>query len=137
MSSFTLHPQLEADSVFISDLQLSQLRLQNQKTVPWLVLVPRRIEIELYRLNAGDRGLLMDEIVLASKLLEMLYKPDKINVATLGNVVPQMHVHIVGRYKDDPAWPKPVWGNLPPAPYEPEELTAIQKRLNDAINSQK
>jgi len=128
MSQFTLHPRLEAETCLISDLRLSQLRLQNQKAVPWMILVPRRTETELYQLSKDDRALLMDEIAQVSEILKELYMPHKINVATLGNMVPQMHVHVVGRYKDDPAWPAPVWGRLDPAPYTLGAIKEIKEK---------
>jgi diadenosine tetraphosphate (Ap4A) HIT family hydrolase len=74
----------------------------------------------------------MDEITLASRALERLFAPDKINIGALGNIVPQLHVHVIGRFKNDPAWPQPVWGKLPPSPYAAATLSAIQSRLNDA-----
>ena len=131
MIPFTNHPQIDADSVFLRDLPLSQVRLQNQSLVPWLILLPRREEIEIYQLSAQDRTQLMEEVALASRALVTAFTPDKINVGALGNYVPQLHVHVIGRYKKDPAWPQPVWGKLPTSPYTPEALTAIRQRLND------
>ena len=133
MAVFTLHRQLEADSVLIRDLGLSQLRLQNQKNVPWLILVPRKQDLtELFELGAGDRALLMEEIAQASRALVKLYAPDKINVAALGNQVPQLHVHVIARFAGDPAWPAPVWGRLDPEPYTLQALTEIKAKLNNA-----
>ena len=129
MTPFVNHPQIEADSVFVRDLPLCQLRLQNQSLLPWLLLVPRRAEVEIYQLPASDQVQLTQEIALASKVLTELFGPDKINVAALGNVVPQLHVHIVGRFKNDAAWPKPVWGNLPNEPYGVDELDAMVSKL--------
>jgi diadenosine tetraphosphate (Ap4A) HIT family hydrolase len=98
MNSFALHPQFETDSLLIRDLPLCQLRLQNQSAVPWLVLVPRRADIrEIHQLIAGDRVQLMEEIAQASQALSALYSPDKINIGALGNIVPQLHVHVIGR----------------------------------------
>jgi diadenosine tetraphosphate (Ap4A) HIT family hydrolase len=132
MTSFQLHARLEADSVFVRDLALSQLRLNNVKAAPWLVLVPRRAEIrEIYQLNVVDRGELMEEIAQASKALAELYAPDKINIAALGNVVPQLHVHIIARFTGDAAWPDPVWGLLEAEPYEAGAADVIVKKLND------
>lgn len=132
MLDFSLHKMIEAESVWIRDLPLSQLRLQNIKTIPWLILVPRRAEArEIYTLNFDDRRQLMEEITQTSLAIEKIYKPFKINVASLGNVVPQIHVHVMGRYEKDPAWPKPVFGNLPSAPYEDTELGEVIKKVND------
>jgi len=132
MPDFTLHKQLEADSILVLDLPLSQLRLQNQKAIPWLILVPRRTEIkEIFELSAADRAALMEEIVQASQALTELYAPDKINVAALGNMVPQLHVHVIARFTQDTAWPNPVWGKLDTAPYELGALVEVKRRLQD------
>ncbi len=132
MSTFTLHPQLESDSFFIRDLPLSQLRLSNQKNAPWLVLVPRRPDIqEIFQLTADDRAQLMEEITQVSQALMTLYAPDKINVGALGNIVPQLHVHVIARFKTDEAWPHAIWGKLEPAPYTANAVKAIKDRLND------
>jgi diadenosine tetraphosphate (Ap4A) HIT family hydrolase len=132
MSLFSLHAQIEADSLFLRDLPLSQLRLQNQNLVPWLILVPRREATEIHQLTPEDRTQLMEEITMTSRAVTSLFAPDKINVGALGNYVPQLHVHVIGRFKTDPVWPQPVWGKLPPSPYVPATLSAIQGRLNDA-----
>lgn len=129
--TFTLHAQIEADSVFLRDLPLSQLRLQNQNLVPWLILVPRREATEIHQLTHEDRAQLMEEIAMTSRAMTSLFAPDKINVGALGNYVPQLHVHVIGRFKNDPAWPQPVWGKLSPSPYAAATLTAIQGRFND------
>jgi len=132
MTIFTPHPLIQTDSVFIRDLPLSQLRLQNQSLVPWLILVPRRAEVtEITQLPAHDRHQLMDEITLTSKAIQKLYPIDKINVGALGNVVAQLHVHIIGRYHTDAAWPAPVWGRLEAAPYADAVLKDTIQRLND------
>lgn len=131
MIPFPLHTQIEADSVFLRDLVLSQLRLQNQSLVPWLILLPRRDVTEIYQLSAEDRTQLMEEIATVSRVLVKAFHPDKINVGALGNYVPQMHVHVVGRYKNDPAWPQPVWGKLLNSPYQPAALDNIKQKLND------
>lgn len=130
--SFTLHPQLEADSILLRDLALCQLRLMNQKDVPWLILVPRRDNVrEIFELSKVDRAILMEEIARASHALTKLYAPDKINVAALGNIVPQLHVHVIARFKKDGAWPAPVWGKLPSEPYPKEAIEEIKLKLND------
>lgn len=132
MPEFTLHKQLEDETVFVRDLPLCQLRLQNQKILPWLLLVPRRAGArEIYKLSLDDREQLMEEIAQASQAITTIWSPFKINVAALGNVVPQIHVHVIGRWENDPAWPKPVWGNLAPAPYEPAALEDARKKVDD------
>jgi diadenosine tetraphosphate (Ap4A) HIT family hydrolase len=131
MSDFVLHPGLEVDSIFMRDLALSQLRLNNVKTVPWLIVVPRRANIrEVYELNAADRATLIEEIAQASRALAELYAPDKINVAALGNIVPQLHVHVIARFKGDAAWPQPVWGKIVAEAYAAEAAEEIRKKLD-------
>jgi diadenosine tetraphosphate (Ap4A) HIT family hydrolase len=132
MSVFTLHPQLESDSFFVRDLGLCQLRLHNQKNIPWLILVPRRAGIrEIYELDAADRAMLTEEIAQASKALTQLYAPDKINIGALGNIVDQLHIHVIARYKSDEVWPAPVWGRISPEPYPPDTIEQIKARLHD------
>lgn len=132
MAPFSLHAQIEADSMLLRDLPLCQLRLQNQSAVPWLILVPRRETTEIYQLSAEDRAQLMEEIALISRLVSEVFKPDKINVAALGNVVPQLHIHVVGRFKNDPAWPKPIWGNVPQQPYTDAARAQVIERINNS-----
>ena len=112
--AWSLHPQLEADTSLVGDLPLSRLLAIDDATYPWLVLVPRRAgAVEIADLGA-DASVLMGEIVRMSQLLKSVTSCDKINVGAIGNVVPQLHVHIVARRKDDPLWPKPVWGHTQP-----------------------
>jgi len=112
--AWSLHPQLEADTSPIGDLPLSRLLAIDDVTYPWLVLVPRRAgAVEIADLGA-EAPVLMGEIVRMSQLLKAATGCDKINVGAIGNVVPQLHVHIVARRKDDPLWPKPVWGHMQP-----------------------
>ncbi|RTK92708.1 MAG: HIT domain-containing protein [Rickettsiales bacterium] len=109
---FKLHQKLEEDSIFILDLELCQLRLINNADYPWLILVPRLENIiEITDLTDTDYLLLNQEIMLVSMFLKAYLQPDKLNIATIGNVVSQMHVHIIARYKDDKTYPKTVWGN--------------------------
>lgn len=130
MPDFALHKQLEADSYLVCDLPLSQMRLQNQKAVPWLVLVPRRPEIrEIYELQPEDRTVLMEEITRTAQALEEFYAPDKINIGAIGNIVPQLHVHVIGRFTHDVAWPSPVWGRLEPDPYTLDAIKEIRDKL--------
>lgn len=124
-----LHPRLKADTIFLQDLELCQLLLLNDSNYPWLVLVPKRDVREFHDLIPEEQVLLMLEITQTSRRLEAAFKPFKINVASLGNVVPQMHIHVIGRYENDPAWPKPVWGVVPLKPYSEEELAKVKGLL--------
>jgi diadenosine tetraphosphate (Ap4A) HIT family hydrolase len=129
MSDFALHERLAADTRDIGAWDLSLVRLMNARQWPWLVLVPRRPAVrELADLGRPDRAQLMEEIAAASHVLRRLHRPDKLNIGALGNLVPQLHVHIIGRFIDDPAWPGPVWGSVAPEPYEPETL---ERRLHE------
>ena len=131
MTSFSLDTQLENDSFFVRDLTLSQVRLNNQQAIPWLILVPRRFNIrEIYELNNSDAAQLMNEISLVSRALIDLYSPDKINIGALGNLVPQLHIHVIGRFTKDEAWPSAVWGNITPKLYTSVKAQQIIENLN-------
>ena len=130
---WSLHPQLAADTVPVCDLALSRLLAMNDANFPWLVLVPRRAGVsEIIDLGA-EQSLLMDELALVSRALKDETRCDKLNVAAIGNVVPQLHIHVVARRKDDAAWPKPVWGAVPQRAYEADVMerfvTAIRSRV--------
>ncbi len=108
---FTLHPQLEKDTLKISDLDLCQLRLHRNCENPWIILVPRVPKIrELMDLAPSERALLNKEIEITSTLLSEIFKPYKINLGALGNMVDQFHFHVIARYKGDKGWPGPLWG---------------------------
>lgn len=120
---FALHTQLAKDCISIGDLPLSRVLLMNDANYPWLVLVPRREEIvELFQLPRIDQQQLLDEVAQVSAALAGHFRADKMNVAALGNIVPQLHVHIVVRYREDAAWPQPVWGARPAQRYEDDAL---------------
>ncbi len=112
---YELDPQLAADTLPIAELPLSELRLMRDVRYPWLILVPRREAIrELLDLSREDQQLLLAEIDHCSRIARALHRPDKLNIAALGNVVSQLHIHLIARFRDDPAWPRPVWGVHPP-----------------------
>lgn len=127
---FTLHPRLAADTVPVGRLPVSALLLMNEATYPWVILVPRRHGVrELHDLSASDRAALIEEVAQVSLALADLFTPDKLNVGALGNIVDQLHVHIVGRSRSDPAWPGPVWGHATPRPYPAAEAHAVRVRI--------
>lgn len=131
---FHLHERLAADTVPVRRLSLCQVLLMKNRLWPWLILVPERPQIsEIHHLSEPDRRQLMDEVVVVSQAMERLFAPDKLNVGALGNIVRQLHVHIVARRRDDPAWPGPVWGAGQAADYEREALEALKVRLFDAL----
>ena len=138
MSEFgwSLHPQLFAETTLVCDLPLSRLLAMNDANFPWLILVPRRAGAsELFDLGA-EQATLANEVALVSRALKAATRCDKLNVAAIGNIVPQLHIHIVARTRDDALWPKPVWGAAPPRPYDPAALerfvTAIRERVRGA-----
>jgi diadenosine tetraphosphate (Ap4A) HIT family hydrolase len=119
MAAFVLHPRLEADTVFVADWRLSRVLLMNDARYSWLVLVPRTADaVELFDLKEADRAKLMEEVSAAGEMLKRLTGAAKINVGALGNLVPQLHVHVVARSLGDPAWPGPVWGHSSAVPYD-------------------
>jgi diadenosine tetraphosphate (Ap4A) HIT family hydrolase len=121
--AWSLHPRLAADTVLVGDLALSRLLVFADANYPWVLLVPRRAAAaEIIDLDDAERGQLMVEIAQISSALKVITSCDKLNVAAIGNVVPQLHVHIVARRIDDAAWPKPVWGAVPAKPYDPDAL---------------
>lgn len=127
---FTLHERLEADTAHIIDWPLCSILLMNDASYPWIVLVPRRHGVvEIHELDKDDREVLMEEIAQAARLLQNATKADKINVAALGNVVPQLHVHVIARFATDAAWPRPIWGVVPAQPFTADALAAEAVRL--------
>jgi diadenosine tetraphosphate (Ap4A) HIT family hydrolase len=132
---WSLHPRLAEDTIELGDLPLSRVLLMNDANYPWIVLVPRRAgAVEMVDLEPADRGQLMDEIALASRAIRDLAPCDKLNVAALGNVVSQLHVHVIARRQDDAAWPKPVWGAVPARRYDGGEADRIVVALRAGLN---
>ena len=128
-SSFVLDPRLEADTVPIGDLALSSVLLMNDARFPWFILVPRRPDVsELTDLFPEDAAALMREIRLATGVMLDIAKPDKVNVGALGNMVAQLHVHVIGRFRSDPAWPGPVWGHGSRMPYPDHAAVSLADR---------
>jgi len=122
-----LHPQLEKDCVVLDKLALCHLLLMNDANYPWFILVPDREGIsEAFQLSEADQSLLQAESSRLGEFLMQQFEGDKLNIAALGNVVPQLHVHHIVRYKNDIAWPKPVWGLHPAKPYTPDRLDEIK-----------
>ena len=136
--AFVLHPRLMADTAVIADWSLSRVLLMNDKRYPWIVLVPRRAGVaELFELDEPARALLMVEIMRASQRLKEWAKGrgsgDKINLGVIGNLVPQLHIHIVARKAGDAAWPAPVWGKGEAVHYGAAELPRVVEELRDFL----
>lgn len=128
MHPFQLHPRLQEDSLLVGNFSLCQVLLMNDSQYPWYILVPRRSDMsEIYQLTPADRQLLLAESCLLAVTMHEIYRPDKLNIAAIGNLVPQLHIHHVARYKTDVTWPSPVWGKLPTQPYP---LKQAENRIN-------
>lgn len=131
---FQLHERLAADTAPVAELGLCRVLLMDNRVWPWLILVPARPGLtEIHQLPQADQHRLMDEISLASQVLDWVFRPDKINVGALGNMVPQLHIHVIARTKGDPAWPGPVWGSGFAERYEAAERDALVARVHEAL----
>lgn len=131
---FTLDQRLRDDSHLIGRFPLSLLLLSKDANYPWLILVPEREDaFEIFHLSREDRVQLMHESCRLADVMTSVLDADKINVAALGNVVPQLHLHHIARYRDDPAWPRPIWGCVPAVAYAPDKLLALVEKLTNAL----
>ncbi len=133
-SAWSLHPQLKKDTIDIGDLPLSKVLVIRDANFPWLLLVPRRAEVsEIIDLDEVEQAQLMTEVSRAARALKEITKCDKLNIAALGNMVPQLHVHVIARRTSDVAWPRPVWGVAPALPHDAEEvqhfISALRRKI--------
>jgi diadenosine tetraphosphate (Ap4A) HIT family hydrolase len=127
---FTLHPRLEADCIALGDFPLSRLLLMNDTRYPWFILVPRHEDIqEIYQLPEEAQQQLQRESSLLGSHLMACFGGDKLNIAALGNLVSQLHIHHIVRYRDDEAWPGPVWGVGLPSRYGQQRLAEVRERI--------
>ena len=127
---FVLDSRLQQDTLLMGDFPLCSLLLMNDARYPWFILVPRREAVsELFQLDVVDQQMLWQEATGLAQLLKDSFSADKMNVATLGNVVSQLHLHVIVRRHTDPAWPAPVWGAHPAVPYTSEQVAQIRSRL--------
>lgn len=127
---FALHPQLAADTFLVAELPLSCMLLMNDSRYPWCILVPRRTGVrEIHELSDADQQQLLRESSRLGRAMVAAFGGDKLNVAALGNVVPQLHVHHIVRFQTDAAWPAPVWGKFPAMPYDDDQRAATIARL--------
>ncbi len=135
VSGFTLHSQLAADTTLVRDLDICRCLLMEDSRFPWLILVPRIADLrELHEVPRAQRETLFNEIAAASQALERVISPHKINVAALGNQVPQLHIHVIARNTDDAAWPNPVWGSGAAEPYGNAAREALLDQLNASFD---
>lgn len=131
---FELHPRLAADAVVIGRFDLSLLLLSKDVNYPWCILVPQVEDVfEIHHLSSEEQRQLMHESCRLSEVMTSLFDAHKMNVAALGNIVRQLHIHHVARLENDPAWPQPIWGKLPAKDYIPAEWSERVKRLQNAL----
>ena len=136
-TDWSLHPQLVLDTVPVGDLPLARALLTNDANYPWLILVPRLPGlVELIDLEENAQVQLLGEIAATALALKGITRCDKLNIAALGNQVPQLHVHVIARRHTDAAWPKPVWGVAPPLPYEKAQQRAFLESLRQSLKSE-
>lgn len=127
---FKLAPELKRDCIELADWPLCKVLLLNDSQYPWFVLVPRQSGLkEIIDLSDDDQIVYLKESAKLSKLIMQVFNPDKLNVAALGNMVPQLHIHHIARFTSDAAWPAPVWGKFPAKPYSDEQIIALKKAL--------
>ena len=128
--SFILDPRLERDSHPLITRRLCQIRLFHDSRYKWLVLVPQRENIaEIIELPAADQALLWQEVAESCRVLQAACRPDKLNIGALGNIVAQLHIHVIARFRSDPAWPGPVWGHSPALPWGDEARRQAEQEL--------
>jgi diadenosine tetraphosphate (Ap4A) HIT family hydrolase len=133
-TAWSLHERLKEDTIDIGDLPLSRVLVIKDAHYPWLLLVPRRPQIvEIIDLDEVEQAQLMTEISRVARALKEITKCDKLNIAALGNMVPQLHVHVIARRSNDAAWPRPVWGAVPPLAHDAEEVQSFISMLRRKI----
>lgn len=134
---FTLHSQLQADTVVVGQFELCLVLLHKDSHYPWCILVPQRPQVEeIFHLDSADRLRLMDESCHLAEVMHDCFAPNKMNIAALGNQVPQLHVHHIARFREDAAWPNPIWGAVPPKPYSEAALRERVERLRFALQGE-
>lgn len=134
MNLFKVDPELEKNSFLVAEMELSELYVKNDKENPWFVLVPRKVSAcELVDLTHEEQCILMEEITIVSEFLKSYYQPFKINIGALGNIVRQLHVHVLARFENDRAWPQALWGTTPEVFFEQLELENIKSNFQEFI----
>ncbi|MBF0380743.1 MAG: HIT domain-containing protein [Magnetococcales bacterium] len=134
MQQTQLHPALAKDCIFVEELDVCKVLLMNDKQYPWLILVPDRPDLKDFDdIKNVDIPHVHSEMKKAAEVLRTLFKPTKINVASLGNMVPQLHIHVIARFNNDPAWPNPIWGHNLPIPYDQDMLGELLIKLKDGF----
>jgi len=132
--SFQLHPRLKQDCVAIGRFELCQLLMMNDSLYPWFILVPERAGVqEIYQLSKTERQLLTEESSYLAEKMAAFYQADKMNIAAIGNIVPQLHIHHIVRFQTDKAWPAPVWGKFTAVPYTEQQIADKMIRIKDLL----
>ncbi|MDP1774876.1 MAG: HIT domain-containing protein [Methylobacter sp.] len=132
--TFQLHPRLEQDCIAIGRFELCRLLMMNDSQYPWFILVPERTGLrEIYQLSKADRQLLTEESSYLAENLAVLFKADKMNIAAIGNMVPQLHIHHIVRYQTDKAWPTPIWGKFDAVPYTEQQIAENLARIKGRL----
>jgi diadenosine tetraphosphate (Ap4A) HIT family hydrolase len=128
---FTLHPRLAEDCITLGRFRLCRLLLMNDSRYPWFILVPEKTGLtEIYQLSLADQITLTAESSFLAENLAKLFEADKMNIATIGNLVPQLHIHHIVRYQNDAAWPAPVWGKFDRIPYTEDRIAAMTEQVH-------
>ncbi len=131
---FELDSRLANDCIELGDLPLSRLLLMNDAQYPWFILVPRRVGVsEIYQLSTADQQQLISESSSLAKIIAAHFPTEKMNIANLGNIVPQLHLHHIARHQSDPAWPGPVWGKFPAVAYQKDQIQQIRRMMGDLL----
>ncbi|MBC7714384.1 MAG: HIT domain-containing protein [Rhizobacter sp.] len=131
---FTVDPVIEQNSIFIKNMGLSSLYLKNDKENPWFILVPRKAgAIEIVDLNHEEQSILMEEVTIISEFLKSHYRPHKLNIGSLGNIVQQLHLHVIARYPTDRAWPGPIWGSPTTQEFDSNEIENLKSNFFEFI----
>lgn len=134
--TFELHPQLANDTLLVGQLPLCEVLLMNDSLYPWLILVPRVAGAEeAFQLSDNQQQILQQESSAVGQAIMQLFSGGKLNVAALGNMVPQLHLHHIVRFRKDPAWPRPVWGDQPRVAYAPAVSLAVLEQLRTKLSS--
>ena len=134
MQDFELHPRLAHDCEVIADLALCRVLLMKDASYPWIIMVPKVDNIqEIHQLHVDDQQQLIKEVTFVSEKMEKLFHADKMNIGALGNMVPQLHIHVIARYKKDAAWPNPVWGNTPALAYGDDDLGKRIREIQEVL----
>lgn len=130
-----IHPLLQQDCIYLGKLELSHLLLMNDSQYPWMVLVPDRDNItEVFQLATPDQQKVWQESCLLAQSMSELFMADKMNIATMGNICPQLHIHHIVRYRHDASWPAAIWGKKPSRPYQSDELLRLTDKLHQGLN---